>query len=444
MSDTNKIVWSEGMFLRPQHFQQQDRYFEHYIDGRCNAQGPYSWGLQELKLDTELLKLGKFGITHARGVFPDGTPFDFPEHDAQPPVLTIPDNTGSELIYLCVPLRREGALDVYRGTNIQSQSRYRADNEAVRNSTAESGEEVELELGQLCLGLRRGNEDRGGYATIGVARVVEKLVDRPLKLDDGYIPPLLDCAVSPVLTALLTELRGLLHQRAEALAHRLVDSGRAGSAEIADYLLLQVLNRIEPLSNHLASVGGLHPQVLYTELLQMAGELSTFTTRGKRPPEFPPYQHSNLESGFNAVLAALRQCLSTVLEQTAMALELIERKYGIHVAAITDRSLITSATFVLAAKADISGDLLRSRFPSQVKVAPVEKIRELIGAQLPGIGLSPLPVAPRQIPYHAGFTYFELDRSAELWRAMQNSGGFAVHLGADFPGIAMELWAIRN
>lgn len=444
MSDTNKIVWSEGMFLRPQHFQQQDRYFERYIDARCAALGPYNWGIQELKLDAELLKLGKFGITRARGVFPDGTPFDFPERDALPPVIDIPDNTSNEMIYLCVPLKRTGSLDVYRGTNPLSQSRFRAVNEAVRNSTAEDGEEIDLELGQLCMSLRRDNEELSGYAAIGVARIAEKLADHPLKLDDSYIPPLLDCSVSPVLNSLLTELRGLLHQRGEALAHRLVDSGRAGSAEIADYLLLQVINRIEPLSNHLASVQGLHPQTLYTELLQMGGELSTFTTRGKRPPEFPEYQHRNLQTCFSAALAALRQCLSTVLEQTALPLELIERKYGIHVAAITDRSLLGSATFVLAAKADLPGDMLRSRFPSQVKVAPVEKIRELIGAQLPGIGLMPLPVAPRQIPYHAGFTYFELDRSGEMWRAMQNSGGFAVHLGADFPGIAMELWAIRN
>ena len=32
MSVYNKVVWSEGLFLRPQHFQQQDRYFERYVE----------------------------------------------------------------------------------------------------------------------------------------------------------------------------------------------------------------------------------------------------------------------------------------------------------------------------------------------------------------------------------------------------------------------------
>ena len=37
MSAYNKVVWSEGLFLQPQHFQQQDRYFERYVETRCQA-----------------------------------------------------------------------------------------------------------------------------------------------------------------------------------------------------------------------------------------------------------------------------------------------------------------------------------------------------------------------------------------------------------------------
>ena len=34
MSWDNKIIWSEGMFLRTQHFQQQDRYVERLVRNR--------------------------------------------------------------------------------------------------------------------------------------------------------------------------------------------------------------------------------------------------------------------------------------------------------------------------------------------------------------------------------------------------------------------------
>ena len=80
----------------------------------------------------------------------------------------------------------------------------------------------------------------------------------------------------------------------------------------------------------------------------------------------------------------------------------------------------------------------------QDKIGSVEKIRDLVNLQLPGIALRPLPVAPRQLPFHAGFTYFELDRGSEYWAQLATSAGFAMHVAGEFPGLQMEFWAIRK
>ena len=106
--------------------------------------------------------------------------------------------------------------------------------------------------------------------------------------------------------------------------------------------------------------------------------------------------------------------------------------------------VFVGATFVLAAHAKVNPEVLRSRFPTQVKAGPVEKIQELVKLALPGIGLRPLPVAPRQIPYHSGFVYFELDSSSDYWKQLDKSGGFGLHVGGEFPELELELWAIRE
>lgn len=444
MSDSNKVVWSEGMFLRPQHFQQHNRYIERYVEGRSVALEPYFHGFADLNIDREPLHLGKLSITSARGVFPDGTPFCIPDNEELPSVLTIPENISNETVYLCIPLRRSGTVDTNRDDDDQPQARFQAYNYQARDASTASGEEAKIQIGKLRVCLKLGSDDLSGYAVLGVARIEEHSAAKATVLDQHYIPPVLSCDIAPPLKAGFEELNSLLKQRGDALGGRLTDSGRAGSAEVADYMLLQVINRVEPLLIHLSQQKGLHPIKLYTELVQIAGELSTFTSTSKRAPEFPVYQHDNLADTFAGVTAVLRQCLSTVLEQTAVSMDLVERKYGIYVAPITDRSMITSATFVLAAKADMQGDLLRNRLPSQAKVASVEKIRELINVSMPGLPLRPLPVAPRQIPYHAGFTYFEVEKSGDVWEVMKSSGGFAVHLGGEYPGIVLELWAIRE
>ena len=143
-------------------------------------------------------------------------------------------------------------------------------------------------------------------------------------------------------------------------------------------------------------------------------------------------------------MASLRQSLSMVFERTAVAIPIEERKYGIRVATIADRSLLADAMFVLAVNADVPAEALRRNYPAQVKIGPVEKIRELVNKALPGIGLNALPVAPRQIPYHAGVTYFALDNKSPFWKELERSGGLALHVSGKFPGLDMALWAIRQ
>src|SRR5215204_4762996 len=114
MSIYSKVVWSEGLFLRPQHFQQQDRHFERYVESRCHALAPYSWGFTELEIEQDLLSIGKLGLRRAAGVFPDGTPFRMPDDDPLPAPMDIGAQARDQIVYLAVPLRRPDLQEIDR------------------------------------------------------------------------------------------------------------------------------------------------------------------------------------------------------------------------------------------------------------------------------------------------------------------------------------------
>src|SRR5215204_3618403 len=105
MSIHNKVVWSEGLFLQQQHLQQQDRYFERYIEARCRALTSNSWGFTDVEIERDLLAIGKFGVRRLAGVFPDGTPFRLPDDDPLPPPIDIDPNLRDQIVHLAIPLR---------------------------------------------------------------------------------------------------------------------------------------------------------------------------------------------------------------------------------------------------------------------------------------------------------------------------------------------------
>jgi type VI secretion system protein ImpJ len=446
MSTNSKVIWTEGLFLQPQHFQQQDRHFERYVESRCRALVPHSWGFTEIELEHDFLSIGKFAVRRAEGVFPDGTPIRIPDDDPVPPAIDIGPQDRDQIIHLAVPLRRSGAPEVERAAaaGADGLARHAVRELEARDATSANADAALLEVAALRTRLLLASEVTDAYACVPLAHVVECRTDRRVVLDDAFIPTVLDARASTRLATFLRELLGLLHQRGEALGGRVAATGRAGSAEIADFLMLQAINRYEPLIAHLADSGLVHPEDLFEVCVCAAGELATFTTAGKRPPSFAPYRHDRLRESFEPVIAALRSALSAVLEQSAIPIPIESKKFGVSVATVADRSLYNTAVFILAARADLPAEELRRRFPAQLKIGPVERIRDLVNLQLPGVPVHAVPVAPRQIPYHAGFVYFELDQSHELWSQLTTSGGMALHVAGEFPGMALEFWAIRG
>lgn len=443
MAWKNKVVWSEGMLLQPQHLQQHDRYWQSQLEARVAALRPYSWGFSSFRIDEQQLALGKIALQACNAVLPDGTPFSLPADDDLPLPLDVPADARNVLVVLALPLRRHGVAEVGNDAGADNFARHRTDDYEVWDSNGLDNSAL-MQVGKLRLRLALEGEVANAYASLGVARIVERRADNRLVLDPDYCAPCMDFRAAPRLAAFADELVGLLHQRGDALASRLSQPGAAGAAEIADFLLLQLLNRAEPLFIHLAGATGVHPESMYRAMLQLAGELATFTEAAKRTAAYPQYRHAGLAETFAPLIADLRKSLSTVMDAHAVPIPLDERQFGIRVAVLPDKELLRSATFVLAVNAQMPPETLRASFPAQVKIGSVEKIRDLVNLQLPGIGLRPLPVAPRQLPFYAGFTYFELDSKSEYFQHLNNSAGFAMHVAGDFPGLQMQFWAIRR
>jgi type VI secretion system protein ImpJ len=443
MTASHRVIWSQGMFLQPHHFQQQTRFLEHLLDARVEAAHALAWGFGELVIDEAQLTTGTVALLRARGVLSDGTPFSMPDADALPAPFSVPADLQGELVVLAVPRARVGATEVDFGDGKgDAAARYAVREHELRDQANATDEPEPVQLGAPTLRLLRQRDATDAFATLGVVRVLERRADQQVVLDRGYIAPQLRIDATGQLSTTANLLHGLVRQRVQTLARTMGQMGQ-GVSEVAEFLMLQLLNRTEPLMRQMAGAPRAHPQALHAMLLQLAGELATFSRTDRCPPEYPLYRHDDLQATFAPVVQDLRDYLSAVMQRHAVPMELVDRNHGVRTAAITDTELLRSAGFVLAVRSQMPPEHLRLRFPAQSKLGPVERIKDLVNLQLPGIPIRNLPVAPRQLPFHAGSHYFELDRNHELWKQVERSGNLFIHVAGDFPGLELELWAVR-
>ena len=422
MTWENKPVWSEGMFLRPQHFQQFERFVGAQLEGRVRPLVAHGYGFAEVQIAPGPLLTGKLVIARCAGVFEDGTPFRVPEEAAAPLPLEVTRNTRDAVVYLCIPQNRAGVADVALDPAARIDTRFRAEEFEAVDTVYGSAARIPINIGRLQLSLRTQADGLDGYLSLPLARVLEQRADDSVSLDPAFIPCAVAVGASPILSGFLTELEGMLHQRGEAIAGRLGTPGGKAVADITDFLMLMTTNRSEALIKHLIAMPTVHPADLYGMLCALAGELSTFTATSNRGQAMPVYAHREQRLCFDAVMADLRRSLSKVFEQTAVPIPLVPRAYGISVGQIQDRSLFTTAQFVLAARSGADTEQLRANLPRRIKVGSVEHIRDLVMRQLPGADVYPMPAEPRQIPFRANTVYFSINTRHEQWNAVRTSG----------------------
>lgn len=443
MTVGGRVAWREGMFLRPQHFQQQDRFLDWLIAERLNAIAPYCWGVTELTIDENLAAIGKFSVVRCVGVMPDGTAFSIPDQMPPPPPLDIPADTRDVVVFLTLPAHQMGGAEFAESGEEGPEIRFIVDEETLADSFSGEGVREPVEIGRPNLRFGVTYDQTDGRVCLGFARVRE-LQNRRLMFDDRYIPPTQDIRASIRLKSGLSDIIGRAGQRAEELALRAVEATDGGSETFASFLLLQALNRWVPTLSHLESMPRIHPERLFDALVGMAGELATLTRADRRPPVFPRYDHENLQLTFEPVFDLLQSIFSAVFDRSAIQLPLEEASPGAYVSTITDHNLYRLGYFYLAVSAAMPLDDIRARFSGMAKIGAIQKMRQIVESALPGVPLRHAPTPPPQLRILPGYVYFELDRGVPDWRDFANAPALGLHVAGDWPTLKLEFWCVKG
>ncbi|MCL6707125.1 type VI secretion system baseplate subunit TssK [Pseudomonas sp. R2.Fl] len=442
MTSTGKPLWLEGMFLRPQHLQQYDRWIESNLDQRVASLMPFPWGIRKLEFDLDALKVGQIRLSEIDVVFPDGTAYAAPEKQPLPAAVHVGPQVQGKRVFLALPIRTPGGVEVAETDG--GTQRFR--NSAVQaiDTTRAARAAADISVGLLNARIVLEGQPLDEMTILPIAEIDAVDALNQVTLSETFIPPVTATGASRRLVSIIEQIRGLLRSRATSLAAGAAGQGGDGRSGMLDIMTLGIANRFEATLAHSVRIGLHDPESVYRDIVALAAELSAYAAPSRLPPEFPPYQHLDLRATFEPLLAILRNMLSVIVERNAISIPLSERDFGIWLGQIEDRMTFVDRRFILIARANVALEIVRQQLPIQIKIGPVEQIRDLVNLQLPGIAIQPLSVAPREIPFIQNAVYYEVDTRNPLWARFRESAAIALHISGDYPGLALELWAIQR
>ena len=430
MVGKNKVVWSEGLFLRTQHFQQQDRYIEALMRGAMQAAPLQNFGFRSLELDAAALEAGRVAIASAEGIFPDGTPFSIPSEMDAPEAAPVTSKTEAGLVAIAIPMDAAGAASIDPAHAAPGGARYRGNIVNVPDAVRGGADPEDVEVARLAGTLLLPGEEHAGRAVLPVARIDGLRADGSVALDDGFLPPALVTAAVPWYANLSKEIVTGLDRISEA--HGELVRGGAGRS-VENLLILELANSARPRIAHMLSTDLFHPAEYFRELAGLAGRMATYGSNDRGLSEFPAYDHSDPQPAFSALADTLRSLILSLrhVEPKSRAMPVAKHSKNIWKVRLDNPELLKSARIVLRVGSEMSEDMMRKIFVDQATVGAADEFEKLWKSRLPGIALRPLHSQPREIPYDGDRLCLELDRKSEHWPSLMNAPGFVIGVSGE-------------
>jgi type VI secretion system protein ImpJ len=443
------------MLVSPQHFQQQDLYHERLLEARIAALTPHPWGVVAVEIDPGALGKDELRLTRFVGTLPDGQLVEVEQGDPEcPPSRPIGAHFGPTQascdIYLALPKEREGVPSVAdeadgdAATSTKAaRARYRAVSRAVPDLTGAAAD-LSMAFAHRNAVVLYGDESREDFDALKVAEIVRD-GRGAIILNEAYIPPALRIDASPFLMAgvrrLLAQMTAKGRQLSGDRSQRDGASIEFNAGDVTRFLQLSAINQAIPLLTHAAANGEIAPLQLYLLLVQVAGQLATFSS-DVNPAELPIFTHTDLRKTFEELFARVVYLLRAVRE-TYLSVPL-EVAQGVHVGKLEDERLLRASQFVLAVRSEMPEEQLAQRLPGLCKIASREQLPQILRAASPGVPVQVSRRPPAEIPVRAGVTYFALGVQSEYWRPVLEQRVVAIYLPPplDPDRVKIELLAV--
>lgn len=443
-----KVLWGEGLFLRPQHFQRQDMYHEGRLAEMSRLLHPYAWGIKRIKIDRDALGAGTLRVLEVQAVFPDGEIYSAPETDDLPQPVRLDDvasSSDSWVFALGLPLMREYASNfASNGEREGSAVRYCQAEEAAPDLFT-NAVEAELSILRRTPRLLGPSDPVDRFISLPIVRV-RKTSTGGYELDPTFIFPALAIDSHLHLYAMLRRILDTLQAKCAALYgyHREPSKNiiEFRSGDTASFWLLHTASSAFAELAHLFHHPSLHPERLFQSMLRLAGGLLTFSN-SYRLEDLPPYDHADPGPNFMKLDNMIRELIDTVISARYVSVALAEVKPSFHLGRIESDKL-ANASYYLGVSADMPPAELVETVPMRLKLGAPDDVDKVVLSAMPGVRLQAAPQVPAAVPVRPGAYYFSIEPHGPLYERMLQSQSIMIYVPEGFKDMKLQLFGVTK
>ena len=442
MSAISKIMWSEGLTLGPQHFQRQDLYHETRLQRIASALNPYFWGVRSVQWNLDGLGHNRLSADAMSVIFPDGEIYEAPGADMLPEPVDLsrlPAAVDVFTFHVAIALVKP------HGGNADENGRY-VRCELDTPDLFSEALAIDVPFLKKQARLVAHAEAHAPHTSVPVVQV-RRADQGGFEIVPSFIPPSVTIGAEPGLRRMLDGLISVMTTKIESLQrmHRKASNEvyEVGAGDISSWWMLNIVSTANALLTHCARSPGLHPEVMFQQMLAAAGGLMTFSDRYKTA-DLPAYRHEALGEVFMELDALLRDLVDTVIGAKYFIIPLVaDRSRRAYSQAVLDPAKVTKQTqLYLAVTADMPGLELVATVPMRLKVAAPDNLESIVGSALPGVPLAHMPQVPPAIPVRPNTYYFSVSMKSPLYEKALDACALAVYAPDGIPGLKIELIAV--
>jgi type VI secretion system protein ImpJ len=449
---TSKVLWGEGLFLRPHHFQQQDQYHEHRLHECVKLVHPYAWGVNELKVDQEALASNVLRILGLSVRFQDGELYDAPGIDDLPGTVDLSQLQPSQqgiTYYLALPALKPfggnfGAATGQPGQAASAPRFLQADKDTPDLYTQAAREQ--LTYLKKSVRLVADFESRDSYIAFPLLRL-RRAATGGFELDDSFIPPSLSIGAAPVLFQQVRRLLDALQAKVSALCGHHREPSRNviefRSGDMSSFWLLHTASSACATLTHYSFHPALHPERLYEQLLNVAGGLMTFS-KSWTLGDLQPYQHNDPGPAFAKLFLIIRELLDTVISSKYFAIALAEVRPSYHLGKLDSGKIDDKTMFFIAVSSNMPALELVDVVPRRFKVGAPDDVEKFVLAALPGVRLAHAPQLPAAVPVRPDTCYFTLEPKGQMYERMLQAQSISIYVPSGIQELKLELIAVAG